>query len=323
MAIITYPSLPAVKVGGMRNREKRIPLHGSVRFAVTGKTEPIYTRTEAVLLPDTANVLYINGKDQPGKPLARVEQIYRELCRFAEVEGYGFRIDSENVGYPTGGGLASSAAGSAAACLALYQELRRIMPEFELSEKDVTRVARLASSTAVGSVVGSYAELKVTDDDAWGERIAEPDALKDLEIAVALVKGGEESDKIHAAMERSRYKEGRLSFVREALDGVREAVLKGETARFIGYAHEDTLNFHAAALEKGIMTFEAQTLPIFRRIQEMVEAKRAVGCSIAGGPTPIVLTTSDEKEYVFGQLKEVMGDTPLIECRIADRPRHE
>jgi mevalonate pyrophosphate decarboxylase len=321
--VIAFPSLPAIKVGGMRNRERRIPLHGSVRFAVTGQAGTIYTSTEAALHPDGSNILYINKNLETGKPLARVEQIYNRLCELAAVEGYTFRIDSENVGYPTGGGLASSAAGSAAACLALYKRLQEIKPEFELSEADLTRVARLASSTAVGSVVGSYAELKVTDDDAWGERIAEPGALPDLRIAVALVKGGEESDKIHAAMERSRYREARLAFVRDKLPEVRRAIADGDTARFIRCVHEDTLSFHGAALEKGIMTFEAETLPILRRVQDMVNAGRAVGCSIAGGPTPIILATSDEQEYVLSQLSDVMGEAQLIKCQIADRPRYD
>jgi mevalonate pyrophosphate decarboxylase len=252
--IITYPSIPWVKIGGMKNEEERIPLYGSVRSTITGDENPIFTHTESFVSGDLLdNEVYINKKKIEGKPKQRVEKIFYELKEMAGIKDeIKFKLESENIGYPTGGGLASSAAGLAGSTLSLYKSLQNIYPDFYLNKEDLTRVARLGSTTAIGSIIGSYAKIVVTNDDCWGERIAEPDALPDLCIGVVLIKDGTESDKIHRAMEKSRFKEKRIKCAEEFIRKIEEAILNGDTAEFIKHTHEDTKNFHSAILDQGI-----------------------------------------------------------------------
>jgi mevalonate pyrophosphate decarboxylase len=301
----------------MSDREKRIPLYGSIRFCVTGKKNRFYTETESSVSFDYAeNKAIINNRKISGKPKQRIENIFCALLEKSGLKDVHFELESKNIGYPIGSGLASSAAGLAAATRSLYESIREIKEGFALNEKELTRIARLGSSSAVGSVVGSYSKLTVTSDDAWAERIADPDALFDLSVFIAQIKGGVESDKIHRAMESSRYKDERIKFVNKIMPLIEEAIINRDTAKFIKYTHEDTKNFHAAILDQGILTFEAKTIPIFRRIEDLRREKYNVGCSIAGGPTPIILTTSDEKEYVLSYLEEDLKETHVIECEI-------
>jgi diphosphomevalonate decarboxylase len=319
--VITYPSLASIKIGGMKEKEKRIPLYGSIRFSVNGKEEPIYTKTKSIVSEDfPENIVYINKERVEGKPKQRVEQTFNELLKRANARNLHFSLESENIGYPTGGGLASSAAGLGAATLSLYDSLKKIT-DFYLDKKDLSRIARLGSSTAIGSIVGSYSELKVSEDDAWGEKIAEKDALPDLSITIALIEGGEESDLIHRAMENSRYKQARLDFVKETLPKVRRAVTEGDIESFINFTHEDTKNYHGAILDQGIMTFEAQTIPIFRTVEDMRKENKSVGISIAGGPIPIILSTRDEKKYVLSRLQDSLIGTKPIEVEVVGEPR--
>lgn len=314
---ITYPSLPSIKVGGMRNKERRIPLYGSIRFAVTGKTKPIFTKTNSIISEELQeNEVYINKERMEGKPKKRVENIFYEFAKKLGKENIKFRLESENVGYPTGGGLASSAAGLGGSTLSLYKSLKEDFPHFCLDEKDLTRIARLGSTTAIGSITGSYSKIFVTDDDCWGERISEPNALPDLSIVIALVKGGTESDEIHRAMEVSTYRDSRLKFVEKAIPAVEKAILEGDTSEFIDYTHKDTRNFHGAIMDQGIFTFKEDTIKIFNKIEKLRKEKTEVGCSIAGGPIPIILTTNDNKQYVLSQLEEELKNTSPIECRI-------
>ena len=320
--VITYPSLPSIKIGGMGNKEKRIPLYGSVRFCVTGRNEPIYTCTTSELSQELQeNEVYINQEKMEGKPKQRVETLFNELTKLSDLKGKKFRLESENIGYPTGGGLASSAAGLAASALSLYESIREYNQDFYMDKKDISRIARLGSSSAIGSVIGSFSELIVTEDDAWGEKIADEDALEDLSISIALIEGGEESDQIHRAMEKSRYRNERMNFVRKAIPQAKRAILENDVIKFIECTHEDTKNYHGAILDQGLLTFEAQTIPIFRKVEELRKENINVGLSIAGGPIPIILTTKDEKDYVLSGLSESLRGIKLIDVKIAGEPK--
>ncbi len=318
---IAYPSLPSIKIGGMKNKRERVPLYGSIRFCVTGKDHDIYTKTRAELLYDgEEDIVIINGKKMEGKPQKRVEIIFSKLKEYLGInDELGFLIESENIGYPTGGGLASSAAGAAAAAESLYSAVKKEYPDVpDLPIQDLSRIARYGSSSAIGSVVGAYSEVVVSGNDAWGEKIGEKDALPDIEIIFAQIKGGTESDKIHGAMLDSRYLDARIKFVEKAIPSVKTAIQEGDTESFIKLTHEDTKNYHGALLDQGIITFEADTLPVFRKIEELNREGLVVGCSIAGGPVPIVLSTRDEIEYVIDILTKILPEERWVRCKVAN-----
>ena len=318
----TYPSVPLIKLGGMSNEGERIPLYGSIRMCITGEDESIYTTTQSKILKDAKeNTVIINGKQVTGKPKKRVENIFSKLLDYCKIDDrINFYLESENIGYPTEGGLSSSAAGSAAAVLSLYLALREQYPEINLSKKELSEIARQGSSSAIGSVIGGFSEVKVSKNNAWGEKIGDSELLPDLEIYVAFVKGGTKSDDIHKAMENSRYIEKRIEFVNKTIPKMKEALLKGDTKEVIYYTHEDTKNFHGALLDQGILTFEPDTLRIFKKIEEMHKNDKPIGCSIAGGPNVIVLSTEKYAEKAIEELFSILPEERIKKCKVMNNP---
>lgn len=323
----TYPSVPLIKIGGMRDKEERVPLYGSIRMSITGASEDdgIYTTTQSKIQESLLeNFVTINGKKVNGKPKKRVEKIFSSLLQYSNTEKeLGFQLKSENVGYPTGGGLSSSAAGAAAAALSLYLSLQKICPETHLSIQKLSEIARRGSSSGIGSVIGGFSEVKTTETNAWGEKIGNRDLLPDLGIQVVLIKGGTQSDRIHRAMEKSRYLDSRIRFVNETIPKIKQALTEGNTEKVIWYTHEDTKNFHGALLDQGIITFESKTLSIFKEIEKMHKENKPVGCSIAGGPNVIVLTTEKYSQKITEELTNIVSEETIKTCKIADEPRWE
>lgn len=317
-----YPSIPLIKLGGMENREERIPLYGSIRMCITGEDENIYTTTQSKILLDTKeNTVIINGEEVTGKPKKRVEKIFYTLLNYCGInDEIGFYLESENIGYPAEGGLSSSAAGAGAATLSLYLALQEKYPEISISKKELSEIARRGSSSAIGSVIGGFSEVKVSENNAWGEKIGDSELLPDLEIYVALIKGGTKSDDIHRAMEISRYIKKRIEFVSEAIPKMKEALLKGETKEVIRYTHEDTKNFHGALLDQGILTFEPETVKIFKKIEEMYKNDKPIGCSIAGGPNVIVLSTEKYAEKAMEELLSIIPEERIKKCKVTNDP---
>ena len=121
-------------------------------------------------------------------------------------------------------------------------------------------------------------------------------------------------------MENSRYREDRIKYVEATMQDIEDAVLEGNTEAFIEHVHEDTKNYHGAILDQGIITFEAETIKMFREIERMREEGVSVGCSIAGGPTPIILTTPDNRNFVLSNLDKALGelkkDVTYMECKV-------
>ncbi len=318
----TYPSAPLIKIGGMKNKEERIPFYGSIRMCITSEDGNIYTVTRSKIVSDAEeNTIIINGKKIKGKPKKRVEKIFYTLLEYCGIKDkIGFHLESENIGYPTEGGLSSSAAGAGAATLSLYLSLQQKYPEVYLSLKELSEIARRGSSSAIGSVIGGFCEVKVSENNAWGEKIGDSELLPDLEIYVALVRGGTKSDDIHRAMENSRYLEKRIEFVNETIPKMKEAMLKGETEKVIRYTHSDTKNFHGALLDQGILTFELETVKIFKKIEEMHKNEKPVGCSIAGGPNVIVLSTKKYAEKVMEELLSILPEERIKKCKVTNGP---
>jgi mevalonate pyrophosphate decarboxylase len=57
-------------------------------------------------------------------------------------------------------------------------------------------------------------------------------------------------------------------------------------------------------------------LYLFKKIENLRKENVDVGCSIAGGPTVITLTTADERDYVVEQLREELPDVDFIGCKV-------
>src|SRR5512143_734891 len=110
---LAHPNIAFIKYWGNRDEALRLPANGSISMNLDG----LFTRTEVSFQPSLAlDELVINGTDIAGRGLARVSALLDEVRRRA-----GFTVRAEVISennFPSGTGIASSAAAFAALALA-------------------------------------------------------------------------------------------------------------------------------------------------------------------------------------------------------------
>ncbi|RME43242.1 MAG: diphosphomevalonate decarboxylase, partial [Chloroflexi bacterium] len=139
-----------IKYWGNADPKLNIPFNNSISMNLSGAQ----TRTTVEFDPAfTSDTLVIDGRPVTGAARARVS---RHLDRIRALAGTEIRarVVSEN-NFPMGTGIASSASAFAALSVAGAAALH-----IDLSEREMTELARLGSGSAARSIPDGYVELK-------------------------------------------------------------------------------------------------------------------------------------------------------------------
>src|SRR5829696_4819397 len=172
------PNIAFIKYWGNRDNVLRIPMNSSISMNLDG----LYTRTTVSFQPSLPyDELIINGHEVAGGGRERVSYVLdliREMAKLRE----SAEVMTEN-NFPVGAGIASSAAAFAALALAGSKAAG-----LNLSEKDLSRLARRGSGSAARSISTGFVEWQAgtTDEDSFAYSIAGTDQWK-LVDCVAIV----------------------------------------------------------------------------------------------------------------------------------------
>src|SRR5687767_962585 len=214
-----HPNIAFIKYWGNRDEHLRLPVNGSISMNLDG----LFTRTTVSFQPSLALAeLIINGHEMTGSGLARVSSILDEVRAAAGIR-FRAEVASEN-NFPTGAGVASSAAAFAALALAATKAAG-----LDWDEAQVSRLARHGSGSACRSVPAGFVEWEpgTGDDDSVAVSIAGPGhwALADC---VALVSSGHKpvgSTEGHALAASSPLQAARVADAPRRLEICRRSIL--------------------------------------------------------------------------------------------------
>ena len=111
---LAHPNIAFIKYWGNRDDQLRLPMTGSLSMALDG----LDTVTRVSFDPDlTADRFILNGMEQSGAALNRVASFLDHVRRLAVLNRFAQVESTSN--YPSGAGIASSAAAFAALALAI------------------------------------------------------------------------------------------------------------------------------------------------------------------------------------------------------------
>ncbi len=218
-AAVAFSNIALIKYWGNRDDRLRLPSNGSISMNLGG----LYARTqvafEAGLAQDT---LLLNGKLETGKALERMAGFLDLVRERAKIDIYA-HVSSEN-NFPTGAGIASSAAAYAALSLAATRAL-----ELDLNEAELSRLARRGSGSACRSVPGGFVEWLAGTDEAssYAVSIAPPDHWR-LVDCIAIVEPKPKatgSTEGHHLAATSPLQSARVADAPRRLDVCRRAIL--------------------------------------------------------------------------------------------------
>jgi diphosphomevalonate decarboxylase len=311
------PNIAFIKYWGNRDAALRLPVNGSISMNLDG----LFTRTSVSFQPSLGfDELIINGHEVMGKGLERVSAILNVVRQSAGL-GSKAEVVSEN-NFPTGAGIASSAAAFAALALAASRAAG-----LEWSEPAISRLARLGSGSASRSVPAGFVEWKMGtgDLDSYAVSIAPPGHW-DLADCVAVVSAGHKaigSTEGHALAPSSPLQAARVADAPRRLDICRSAIRERDFVRLADVIEHDSDMMHAVMMTSrpALFYWQPATLAVMEAVRGWRRSGLPVAYTIDAGPNVHVICLGEAAGQVSELLKALPGVASVLMAKVGDAAR--
>ncbi len=297
-----------IKYWGDRDAALRIPSNGSISMNLEG----LYTRTEVSFAPElNKDMLTINAFPISGPGLARVSALLDRVRQMAGMKLCA-QVTSQN-NFPIGAGLASSASAFAALSLAASAAAG-----LQLSEQDLSRLARTGSGSACRSVPGGFVEWQAgeSDADSFAFSIAPPDhwSLADCIAVVSQAHKFTGSTEGHARAYTSPLQAARQEEVPRLLMECRRAILERDFDSLAIVTELDCQLMHAVMMTSSppLLYWQPATLSVMQAVRSWRRGGLPVCYTIDAGPNVHVICEAGAAAQVSVQLGEVPGVSQVL-----------
>jgi len=298
---LASPNIAFIKYWGDQDPCLRIPANSSLSMNLAG----LITRTQVTFDPHPSeDALTVNGEGITGVSLVRVSDF---LDRVRQLAGFDYTavVDSTN-NFPTGAGIASSASAFAALSLAASAAAG-----LNLSQPELSRLARTGSGSACRSVPGGFVEWQAGshDEDSYAFSFAQP-AHWDLVDCIVIISQLHKlvgSTSGHALALSSPIQTARVLDAPRRLEICRRAILEKDFQTFADIIELDSNLMHAIMITSTppLLYWQPTTLAVMRVVQDWRQAGLPVAYTIDAGPNIHVLTSSAYAPEVVARLVQL------------------
>lgn len=316
-AALAHPNIAFIKYWGNRDNELRLPANGSISMNLDG----LFTRTSVSFQPSLPfDELIINGREVTGRGLERVSAIL-DLVRLQAGIKDNAEVISEN-NFPSGAGIASSAAAFAALALASSRAAG-----LTLSETELSRLARRGSGSACRSIPGGFVEWRAGtgDEDSFAVSIAPPEHW-DLADCIAIVHAGHKktgSTEGHALAGTSPLQSARVEDAPRRLQICRDAILRRDFDALAGIIELDSDLMHAVMMTSNppLLYWQAATVEVFHAVREWRADGLPVAYTVDAGPNVHVICPRQVREETARRLREIPGVNDVLLAHVGGAAR--
>ncbi|RFF29758.1 diphosphomevalonate decarboxylase [Wenzhouxiangella sediminis] len=301
-------NIALVKYWGKRDQRLNLPAAGSISITLAG----LETRTTVTPDPTLgADEFVLDGVEQPPGRVGAVLDLVRERAGAT----VACRVESRN-NFPTGAGLASSASGFAALVVAAAQAFG-----LQLSESELSGLARRGSGSAARSIFGGFAEMDPGHRENGVDAVARPLLSAEewpLEVVVAITDSGSKAvgsrDGMNHTMRTSPYYPAWVETVAEDLDAARSAIAARDFEALAETAEHSALKMHASMLaaRPGLVYWNPATLACLHAVRALRSAGTGVFFTIDAGPQLKAVCLPGESERVAGLLADQPGVSDVL-----------
>jgi diphosphomevalonate decarboxylase len=289
----------------------RIPMNGSISMNLDG----LYTRTTVSFQPSLPfDELIINRHEVTGPGLERVSYILDLIRDRAKIQDRA-EIMTEN-NFPSGAGIASSASAFAALALAGSEAAG-----LDLSERDLSRLARRGSGSAARSIPGGFVEWQAGtgDGDSFAYSIGKPGHWK-LVDCVAIVSASPKktgSTEGHSLAPTSPLQAGRVADAPRRLEICRSAILNCDFDAFASIVELDSDMMHSVMMTStpALHYWKSASLEVMNQVR----AWRAEGLSacytVDAGPNVHVICPEEHTPIIDRRLRDIPGVQNVLVAR--------
>ncbi len=299
---IACSNIAFIKYWGNRDHRLRLPSNGSLSMNLGG----LHTRTTVTFDPTLpADHLTLNGQPQRGAALARVAA-FLDIVRQMATHTQFARVESAN-NFPTGTGIASSAAAFAALALAASTAAG-----LQLNEPALSALARRGSGSASRSVPAGFVEWQPGKaHNSHAVSIAPPGhwALVDLIAIVSQEHKSTGSTQGHALADSSPLQAARVADTPRRLSQCRAALLQRDFAALADIIEHDALMMHAVMMtsQPALIYWQPATLGIMHAVQSWRAAGQPLAFTIDAGPNVHVICEAGSAPDIATRLGELPG----------------
>ncbi len=275
----------------------------------------LYTRTTVSFQHSLPyDELIINDREVAGPALERVSCVLDLVRERAHLEDQAEVVSENN--FPSGAGIASSASAFAALALAASKAAG-----LELSEPELSCLARRGSGSACRSIPGGFTEWQMGtgDEDSYAVSIAGPDHWPLVDCIAIISKAHKRtgSTEGHALAGSSPLQSARVADAPRRLEACRRAILECDFAALASIAELDSDMMHAV-----MMTSRPPLhywMPASLEVMNAVRIWRAEGLqacyTMDAGANVHVISTEHDVEEVGTHLRNLRGVEEVLMAR--------
>jgi diphosphomevalonate decarboxylase len=305
------PNIAFIKYWGNRDDTLRIPSNSSISMNLEG----LHTRTTVSFQPSLPfDELIINGHEVTGPGLHRISYILDIIRGMANIHERAEVISENN--FPSGTGIASSASAFAALALA-----GSTAAGLNLTERELSRLARRGSGSASRSIPGGFVEWQAgaSDEDSFAFSIADPGHW-DLMDCVAIVSTTHKkvgSTEGHAITDTSPLQAGRVADAPRRLEICRKAILERDFDTFASIVELDSDMMHAAMMTStpALHYWKPASLEVMNCVRRWRAEGIQVCYTVDAGPNVHVICREAGAPLIEQKLRVIQGMSNVLAAR--------
>ncbi len=306
-----YSNLAFVKYWGKIDHEINLPANGSISMNLSGAK----TTTTVEFSRDFAADEVFTGSDAQAASPAFTARVSKHLDKMRQMANLYLpaRVATAN-SFPMSAGFASSASGMAALTVAGVTALG-----LDLSERELSILARSASGSACRSIPAGFAEWKAgnSHETSYAAQLAPPEhwAIMDVAVVVSHAEKRISSSLGHRLVEQSLFWDARLESVPKRLDTVRAAILNRDFETFGRELETEAISMHAIAMtssntelkgwHSGIYYWLPDTLELIMAVQNWRSDGLPVYLTLDAGPTVHLICPAEHRDSVVQAVKSL------------------
>jgi diphosphomevalonate decarboxylase len=306
-----FANIAFIKYWGNRDNALRIPMNGSISMNLDG----LFTRTTVSFQPSLPyDELIINGHEIRGAGLERISYLLDLIREKANLRERAEVISENN--FPSGAGIASSAAAFAALAVAGSKAAG-----LSLSESQLSRLARRGSGSASRSIPGGFVEWQAgtSEEDSFAFSIASPDHWN-LVDCVAIVSAAHKktgSTEGHFIAATSPLQAARVADAPRRLELCRKAILEKDFNAFAFIVELDSDLMHAVMMTStpALHYWRPASLEVMNCVRQWRTDGIPVCYTVDAGPNVHVICLETEAYRIEKQLREFPGVENVLVAR--------
>lgn len=306
-----------VKYWGKKDEVLRLPENGSISLKLDGLDTVTTVEFSPELIEDQVIIEGAEDKEESGR-------VIKHLDRIRKLAGSNLfaKVMSENT-FPKGTGLSSSGSGFAALTVAASKAIG-----LDLSEKELSILARQGSGTACRCVCGGVVEWKDgdTSETSYSETIFDANHWDLRDIVVVVDEGMKKvsSTEGHTSAQTSIGFGERQKRIQAKIEAVRQAIKDKDFSVLGELVEREALEFHSILLSSTppLIAWYPGTVQVMHEVQALRERGVPAYFTINTGFNVHVLTLPEYQDQVQSAMNNLSLVRKTLIAKIGGKPEY-